>query len=80
MTKQSDSSEFSRRKLLTGLAGAPALSLIAEPAASQTAHANAAEQAQAALKDAKGTKLVLLGTAAGPVPGRSRKMTSRPAG
>ncbi|HEY2135241.1 MAG TPA: MBL fold metallo-hydrolase, partial [Xanthobacteraceae bacterium] len=27
-------------------------------------------------KDAKGTKLVLLGTAAGPVPGRSRQMTS----
>jgi hypothetical protein len=34
------------------------------------------QQAQAALKDAKGTKLVLLGTAAGPVPGRSRQMTS----
>jgi hypothetical protein len=33
-------------------------------------------QAQAALKDANGTKLVLLGTAAGPVPGRSREMTS----
>jgi ribonuclease BN (tRNA processing enzyme) len=32
--------------------------------------------AQAALKDAKGTKLVLLGTGAGPLPGRARKMTS----
>lgn len=29
-----------------------------------------------ALKDAKGTKLVLLSTAAGPIPGRSREMTS----
>ena len=34
------------------------------------------QQTQAALKDAKDTKLVLLGTAAGPVPGRSREMTS----
>jgi ribonuclease BN (tRNA processing enzyme) len=31
---------------------------------------------QAALKAAKGTKLVTLGTAGGPVPGRPRKMTS----
>jgi hypothetical protein len=37
---------------------------------------DAARQAQAALKDAKGTKLVLLGTGAGPGPGRTRKMTS----
>jgi hypothetical protein len=29
-----------------------------------------------ALKDSKGTKLVLLGTDAGPLPGRSRHMTS----
>jgi ribonuclease BN (tRNA processing enzyme) len=39
----------------------------------------AAEQAQAALKDAKATKLVLLGTGAGPGgqgPERTRKMTS----
>jgi ribonuclease BN (tRNA processing enzyme) len=34
------------------------------------------QQTQAALKDAKGTKLVLLGTGAGPAPGRSRHMTS----
>jgi ribonuclease BN (tRNA processing enzyme) len=32
--------------------------------------------AQAVLKDAKGTKLILLGTAGGPVPGRTREMTS----
>jgi ribonuclease BN (tRNA processing enzyme) len=34
------------------------------------------QQAKAALKDAKGTKLVLLGTAGGPGVGRLREMTS----
>src|SRR5499427_5742219 len=62
-------SGLSRRGVLAGLAVAPALT--ATPAQAQTN-----EQAQAALKDAKGTKLVLLGTGAGPVPGRSREMTS----
>jgi ribonuclease BN (tRNA processing enzyme) len=66
---------FSRRALLAGAAATPALGL-ATPGIAQTATTSAAEQARAALKDAKGTKLVLLGTAAGPVPGRSRKMTS----
>jgi ribonuclease BN (tRNA processing enzyme) len=61
---------LSRRGLLAGLATTPVLA--ATPAVAQTA----AQQAQMALKDAKGTKLVLLGTAAGPVPGRSRQMTS----
>lgn len=37
---------------------------------------DAAERAKSALKDAKGTKLAILGTGAGPVPGRTRKMTS----
>jgi ribonuclease BN (tRNA processing enzyme) len=70
-------SGLSRRSLLAGLAGAPALTAVAMPAAAQTAAAKAAaEQAQAALKDAKGTKLVLLGTAGGPAPGRTRQMTS----
>jgi len=64
---------LSRRTLIAGAAATPALALTA-PAAAQTS--SAAAQAQAALKDATGTKLVLLGTAAGPVPGRSRKMTS----
>jgi len=36
----------------------------------------AATRAKAALKDAKGTKLVLLGTGAGPIPGLPRRMTS----
>jgi ribonuclease BN (tRNA processing enzyme) len=62
---------------LAGLAAAPVLGVAAEPAAAQPMPvATAAQQAQAALKNATGTKLVMLGTAAGPVPGRSRKMTS----
>ncbi len=76
MTNSSDSFGFSRRKLLAGLASTPALSTAAIPAAAQTATMTAAQQARAALKDAKGTKLAMLGTAGGPVPGRSRKMTS----
>jgi ribonuclease BN (tRNA processing enzyme) len=52
------------------------LTAAAAPAAAQAAAETAAQQVQAALKDAKGTKLVLLGTAAGPVPGRTRHMTS----
>ena len=70
------SNKLSRRTLLAGLSAAPALATAA-PAGAQTASVlTAAQQAQAALKDAKGTKLVLLGTAAGPVPGRTRQMTS----
>ena len=55
------------------MAAAPALTAAVAPVAARTA---AAQQAQAALKDAKGTKLVLLGIAAGPVLGRTRHMTS----
>src|SRR5262249_33310364 len=73
-------SALSRRTLLAGLAAAPALTTAAAPAAAQTPAAKtAAEQVQAALKDAKTTKLVLLGTGAGPGgqgPERTRKMTS----
>jgi ribonuclease BN (tRNA processing enzyme) len=36
----------------------------------------AAERARAQLKTSSGTKLVLLGTGGGPVPGRARRMTS----
>jgi len=69
-------SNLSRRSLLAGLAVAPALASTAEPSAAQTTEPRwTPQQAQAALKDAKGTKLVLLGTAAGPVPGRTRQMT-----
>lgn len=67
---------LSRRHVLAGLAATPALSA-AFPATAQTTGPHwTPQQTQAALKDAKGTKLVLLGTGAGPVPGRSRKMTS----
>jgi len=74
------SSALSRRTLLAGLAAAPALTAAAAPVAAQTPAAKtAAEQVQATLKDAKATKLVLLGTGAGPGgqgPERTRKMTS----
>lgn len=67
----------SRRGLLTGLAAAPALTLAAAPGDAQTGGIAATVAAtRAALKDAKGTKLVILGTGAGPVPGSARHMTS----
>ncbi len=70
-------SGISRRGLIAGLAAAPIVTASAEPSVAQTTGPRwTPQQAQAALKDAKGTKLVLLGTAAGPVPGRSRQMTS----
>jgi hypothetical protein len=68
---------LSRRSLLTGLLATPTLAATVEPGAAQPDGPRwTPQQAQAVLKDAKGTKLVLLGTAAGPVPGRSREMTS----
>jgi len=73
VTEESRLPQLSRRMLIAGAAATPALALTT-PGAAQTR--SAAEQAQAALKGAEGTKLVLLGTAAGPVPGRARKMTS----
>src|SRR5690242_7042871 len=68
----------SRRNILVALAAAPlgASSIPSAFAQAQTGPSWTPQQTQAALKDAKGTKLVLLGTAAGPVPGRSREMTS----
>lgn len=63
----------SRRKLLAGLAAAPALTCSVVPTLAQT---SATAQTRAALKAAKGTKLITLGTAGGPVPGLPRKMTS----
>ncbi len=77
MQRTSPPSGLSRRRLLAGLAAAPALAGTVEPGLAQAAGPSwTPQQAQAALKDATGTKLVLLGTAAGPVPGRSRQMTS----
>jgi len=77
VTDTSGTSGFSRRSVLAGLAAAPALVATTAPGIAQTGGPRwSPQQTQAALKDAKGTKLVLLGTAAGPVPGRSREMTS----
>jgi ribonuclease BN (tRNA processing enzyme) len=68
---------LSRRNLLTQIASAPIIGAATLPASAQApACTVAAQHAQAAIKDAKGTKLILLGTAAGPVPGRTREMTS----
>jgi ribonuclease BN (tRNA processing enzyme) len=70
-------SALSRRSLLTGLLATPALAATVQPGTAQADGPRwTPQQAQAALKDANGTKLVLLGTGAGPVPGRSREMTS----
>lgn len=76
MTNTSRLLGLSRRHVLAGLAAAPALSTGSAAAAQIAGPRWTPQQAQAALKDAKGTKLVLLGTGAGPVPGRSRRMTS----
>jgi ribonuclease BN (tRNA processing enzyme) len=58
----------------------PALFVAAGSRAAQTAAGGAAvEEVQSALKNASGTKLVILGTGAGPnatIPGRTRRMTS----
>ena len=67
---------LSRRSLVVGLAAAPALTAGTTPAAAQAqGPETAAQQLRAALKNGKGTKLVLLGTGGGPVPGRARHMT-----
>jgi ribonuclease BN (tRNA processing enzyme) len=77
MTEPSNPAGFSRRTLLAGLAAAPALSAAAGAASAQgAAGPTAAQAAQAALQNPAGTKLVILGSGAGPVPGRSRVMTS----
>ena len=66
----------SRRNLLTGIVVAPTLAA----AGATLAHAEdidiAASRAKAALKSAQGTKLVLLGTGSGPIPGLARRMAS----
>jgi ribonuclease BN (tRNA processing enzyme) len=67
----------SRRAVLAAMTAAPALiadsfQVAAQPVTTETP----AQQVQAALKNATVTKLVLLGTGGGPVPGRTRRMTS----
>jgi len=79
MTDASNQSRLSRRSVLANLATMPALLVAGSSWAAQTAGDAALKEVQAALRDAKGTKLVILGTGAGPfpmVPGRSRHMTA----
>jgi ribonuclease BN (tRNA processing enzyme) len=68
------SRKLSRRSLLAGMVAAPALASAA--VAAERPAVKSVEEAQATLKNARGTKLALLGTGGGPVPGRSRLMTS----
>jgi ribonuclease BN (tRNA processing enzyme) len=66
-----------RRGLLGGLAATPAALAMNVPTKADAADiADTIAHTQAALKAAKGTKLVLLGTGAGPVPGGLRHMTA----
>ena len=80
MIDASDHSRVSRRSLLAGLATMPTLFVGAGSSIVQTvAYKTAVKEVQAALRNASGTKLVILGTGAGPnpmVPGRTRQMTS----
>ena len=77
MENTSSLGSLSRRTLLAGMAATPALTAVAAPVHAEDAKVETAEErARAALMNAKGTKLVLLGTGAGPVPGRTRHMTS----
>lgn len=64
---------ISRRTMLACISALP---LVVAANAQSTEAEVGAEKARAELKHAKGTKLVLLGTGAGPVPGRSRRMTA----
>jgi ribonuclease BN (tRNA processing enzyme) len=80
VTDESESSRLSRRRLLASLAAMPTVFVAADSRAPQTAACGeAVQEVQAALKNPRGTKLVILGTGAGPiptVPGRTRHMTS----
>src|SRR5262245_63985816 len=67
----------SRRNLLAGIVAAPTLAVAAAPTMARAEGIDAAAaRAKAALRDAKGTKLVLLGTGSGPLPGLARRMVS----
>lgn len=77
---ETSTSRYSRRSILTALAATPLSSLGSRHAAAQSLTGLRADaRAQAALQEAQGTRLVMLGTGAGPVPmvpGRRRFMTS----
>jgi ribonuclease BN (tRNA processing enzyme) len=80
VTDTSRRSRVSRRNVLAGLATIPALFVAAGSREAETAAGSApVNEVQAALNNGSGTKLVILGTGAGPnptVPGRTRHMTS----
>jgi hypothetical protein len=68
---------ISRRSLVAMLAAAPALGMAAGPGLARAQSIDeAAARVQEALRNAKGTQLVLLGTGAGPVAGQARRMAS----
>jgi hypothetical protein len=62
--------------VLATLAAVPAFGVAAPAPARAQSIEEAAARVQAALKGAKGTQLVLLGTGGGPLPGQARHMTS----
>lgn len=70
--------DLSRRAMLGTLLAVPALALPQPPTPAPDDPPLKSQEARvrAALKDAKGTKLVLLGTGAGPIPGQNRHMQS----
>jgi ribonuclease BN (tRNA processing enzyme) len=80
VTDTCEHSRLSRRSLLVGLGTMPTMFIGAGlPAAQTVADTTTANDIQTALKNASGTKLVILGSGAGPnptVPGRTRYMTS----
>lgn len=80
MVMDDASIRLSRRRLLAGLTAMPGAWVAAGTRAEQAQTSRAAaEGLQSALRNARGTKLVMLGTGAGPnptVPGRTRHMTA----
>ena len=79
MPDASNRSCLTRRTLLATLATMPTILVASGSRAAQTAGCDASKEVQAALNNTSGTRLVILGSGAGPnpmVPGRTRHMTS----
>jgi ribonuclease BN (tRNA processing enzyme) len=75
---KNNSTRLTRRTMLGSLLALPALAVPQSPASAQNRESLDTEETgvRSSLKDAKGTKLVLLGTGAGPLPGQNRHMQS----
>jgi hypothetical protein len=75
---KNNNTRLTRRTMLGTLLALPALAVPQSPATAQTRESLDTEETRirSSLKDAKGTKLVLLGTGAGPLPGQNRHMQS----